>query len=328
MPQFNLSFDMRVPDLGTAPEVIYSEALAMCEYVDSRGMDYAVVMEHHGSKDGYCPTPFVMGAAVAARTKKMRVQLGAVILPLHDPVKVAEQLAVVDLISGGRVEMVIGGGYVKSEFDMFRRSVHDRAKLLDAGVPVIQRALTGERFMDNGREVFIRPLPLQKPHPTILMGGGVPATAKRAAKFGVGLYPMHPSIIPLYKDECAKLGRKPGPIVFNMAQIHISEDPERTWSQVGIHVLQVAKSYAEMTEGATSSSPFAGLTTLEAVRKSGIYQVLTPDEALKLCEEADKIGGDLTLAPLAGGMNPKLGWENIELFLNKVLPRLKIKKAS
>src|ERR1700691_963128 len=73
MPNFNLSFDMRAPDFGAPAAQLYAEALQMVEYGDSHGIDYVTVMEHHGAKDGYCPTPFVMGAAVAARSKKMRI---------------------------------------------------------------------------------------------------------------------------------------------------------------------------------------------------------------------------------------------------------------
>jgi alkanesulfonate monooxygenase SsuD/methylene tetrahydromethanopterin reductase-like flavin-dependent oxidoreductase (luciferase family) len=206
---------------------------------------------------------------------------------------------------------------------MFGRSLSQRAKLLDAGIPVIQRALQGERFRDGTREVFVRPLPLQKPYPPILLGGGVPATAIRAARFGVGLYPMAPSVIPLYKEECAKLGRRPGPIVFSMAQVHVSEDPEKTWREVEPHVLHVVRSYSRWTEGTTSSSPYAGLSDIASIKRSGIYQVLTPAQAVALAGEADKIGADLTIAPVYGGMNPDVGWQCIELFLAKVLPHIK-----
>ena len=322
MPKFSLSFDLRVPDLGTAPRDIYAAALEMCEYVDTRGIDYTIVMEHHGAKDGYLPTPTVMAGAIGGRTKNMRIVLGAVILPLHDPVEVAEQIAVTDLISGGRVDVVIGAGYVRSEFDMFKKKLETRGKTLDQGVPIIQRALAGERFEAEGREIFVRPLPVQQPIP-IFMGGGVAATAKRAARFNAGLFPLNPEIIPIYKQECEKLGHAPAHIFFSAAQIHISEDPDKTWHEVAPHVMHVAKSYAEWTEGATSSSPYAGMDNIEALKKSGLYQVLTPDEAVKLAEEMDKIGADLTIAPVIGGLAPKIGWENIEMFLTKVLPRVR-----
>ena len=105
------------------------------------------------------------------------------ILPLHDPVKLAEQIAVLDLMSGGRLDVIFGAGYVAAEFAAFGVSMRDRGRLLDEGIDIILRALKGERFMAGGREVYVRPLPVQKPEDILLVGGGVDASAKRAARF-------------------------------------------------------------------------------------------------------------------------------------------------
>ena len=327
MPKFNLSYDMRAPDFGTPVAKLYAEALEMAAYVDTRGFDYVTVMEHHGSDDGYLPTPFVMAAAIAARTKNLRLQHAAVLLPLHDPVKLAEQIAVTDIISNGRVDVVFGTGYVRSEFDMFLRSLKDRGKAMDEGIAIIQKALAGERFTAGGREICIRPLPVQKPVP-IFLGGGVAATAKRAARFGVGLYPMNPDIVPIYKEECAKLGRKPGPVVQNLGWVHVSDDPDKTWLEVAPHVAHLALSYAKMAEGTSSSSPFEGMDGLEALKASGLYRVMTPEDCIKACEDADKLGGDIGLSPVIAGLDPKIGWKNIEMFCDKVMPHVKKKAAA
>ena len=124
MTEFNLSLDMRAPDFGTSPARLYSEVLEMAQFADAHGLDYISINEHHGTRDGYLPAPMVLAAALAARTKRIRIQIAAVILPLHDPVKVAEQIAVLDLVSQGRLEIVFGAGYVPFEFNMFRVSLH------------------------------------------------------------------------------------------------------------------------------------------------------------------------------------------------------------
>jgi alkanesulfonate monooxygenase SsuD/methylene tetrahydromethanopterin reductase-like flavin-dependent oxidoreductase (luciferase family) len=325
MPPMSLAFDMRVPDLGTSPTHIYAAALDMCKHVDGRGFDYAWVMEHHAAADGYLPSPLTMAAAIAGCTKQIRLLAGVIILPLHDPVKIAEEMAVVDLISNGRLDVVFGAGYVPREFAMFKRDIHKRGQALDEGVPIIQRALAGERFTADGREIFVRPLPVQRPI-SILMGGGVPATAKRAARLGAGLCPMTPQIVPIYKDECAKLGNKPGKIIANIAQIHVTDDPDRTWHDIKPHVTQFVRSYAEFTEGAAESgSPYEGMHELDLamMKKLGILSVVTPDEAIKLVQDADEMGAGLSLHPLLGGMSPRFGFESIDLFINKVLPRIK-----
>ena len=156
-------FDMRAPSFGAPIDRLYSAALEMAAFADEMGVSRVGLMEHHGSEDGYLPSPFVMGGGVAARTKRCRINLGAIILPLHDPVNIAEQIAVLDLLSGGRLEVILGAGYVPSEFGLFKTSLHDRGKLLDQGIEIILRSLRGERFTVDGREIFVRPLPIQPP---------------------------------------------------------------------------------------------------------------------------------------------------------------------
>jgi len=85
-----------------------------------------VISEHHGSPDGYLPSPLVFASAVAARTKAVPIQVGALIVPLHDPIRLAEDMAVIDLLSGGRVSYVTAVGYVPDDYAMFDRSFEGR----------------------------------------------------------------------------------------------------------------------------------------------------------------------------------------------------------
>jgi alkanesulfonate monooxygenase SsuD/methylene tetrahydromethanopterin reductase-like flavin-dependent oxidoreductase (luciferase family) len=314
---------MRAPDFGAPTHQLYGAALDMVAYGDGL-FDYAQLMEHHGSTDGYLPAPFVLGAAMAARTRRMRILLGAVVLPLHDPVKLAEQMGVLDQISNGRLDVVFGSGYVPSEYQMFKVSMKDRAKAMDEGLEIIQRALSGERFTADGREIFVRPLGVQQPYPRIFVGGGVPAVARRAARLGLGLFPLKPEIIPIYQDECAKLGRTAGPVLFHLEWVHVTDDPDRCWREVAPHMIHAAKAYADWAdEAGWTASPFKGIDTLERLKASGLFHVVTPDECVRLAERADQLGGDLGLMPLIGGLDPKLGWESLELCVHKVLPRIK-----
>ena len=122
----SVMFDMRAPAFGTPTAELYAAALDMAAYADEAGAASVNLMEHHASEDGYLPQPFVMGGGVAARTKRCRISLGAVILPLHDPVKIAEQIAVLDLMSNGRLQVIFGAGYVAEEFAAFGVSLKDR----------------------------------------------------------------------------------------------------------------------------------------------------------------------------------------------------------
>ena len=182
----------------------------MAAFADEIGVDRIGLMEHHGSDDGYLPQPFTLAGGMAAVTKNIRFLLGAVLLPLHDPVEIAEQIAIADLMSNGRINVIFGAGYVPFEFAMFRKSLKDRAKLMDSGIETILRALRGEQFEMDGRPVYVRPLPVQKPEDIVMVGGAVEASARRAARFGVGFGPMMAELIPIYEEECRKLGREPG----------------------------------------------------------------------------------------------------------------------
>jgi alkanesulfonate monooxygenase SsuD/methylene tetrahydromethanopterin reductase-like flavin-dependent oxidoreductase (luciferase family) len=320
MPMFRtaLSFDMRTPSFGAPPAEVYPAAFEMIDYADRNGIDQILFAEHHRAEDGYVPVPALMAAAAAARTKRIALSLHAIILPLHDPVEVAEMIAVNDLISGGRVHVVLAAGYVEAEFRAFRRSLRDRAKLMDQGLEVIVRALAGERFMDGDREVFVRPLPLSNP-PKIYVGGGVPATARRAAKFGLGFAPLRDEQIADYAQECRALGREPGPIITTPAGVYVARDPDAAWAEIGDYVLHYARSYAAWSSSeAVSSSPMHGLTSVEAVRASGMINVVTPEECVLMAKTRA-----LTLTPLIGGLPPELGWKSLELFTQEVLPEIK-----
>lgn len=324
--QTTVSFDMRSPSFGTPTHKLYAAALEMAAYADEIGVDRIGLMEHHGSDDGYLPAPFVMGGGVAAMTKHCSIMLGAVILPLHDPVKIAEQMAILDLMSNGRLNVIFGAGYVRSEFEMFGKSLHDRGRLLDEGIEIILRALRGERFEIDGRPIYVRPLPVQKPEDIVFVGGGVAASARRAARFGVGFGPMRADIIPIYEEECGKRGHEPGKYTRPSHRlpgiIMLSDDPERSWSLLEPHALHVVSEYAKWAaQEENSNSPFKGLTNLDALRKSGMFAVWTPDE---LIANADKVEdmGTLGFQPLVGGFPPEEGWKSLEL-LKAALPRLK-----
>jgi alkanesulfonate monooxygenase SsuD/methylene tetrahydromethanopterin reductase-like flavin-dependent oxidoreductase (luciferase family) len=319
----NIGFDMRVPDFGAPPLVVYEEALKMIEYADANGIDKVDFQEHHQSEDGYCPVPFLIGCAAAARTKNIAIVMGAVILPFHDPVQVAEQIAVADLISGGRFYTVLAAGYSPTEFAAFRVSLKDRARLMDEGLDIILRALSGERFMDKDREVFVRPLPSRDPREIVFAGGGTPAAAKRAARFGLSMWPMNDSIIPDYEAACAELGREPGRFIRGMTSLYVTDDPERGWRELGPHLLHYMKSYAKWSESpGQSASPLHGLDTIEKIRAANLVQVVTPDEAVEI-GRTRAVG----LQPLLGGLNPDLGWKNLTNFVEQVMPRIKDARA-
>jgi len=322
----SVMFDMRAPGWGAPRNELYRAALDMAAFADRIGVDAITLMEHHGSDDGYLPQPFTMAAAMAAVTENVRFVLGAVLLPLHDPVVVAEQIAVTDLISSGRLNVIVGTGYVPFEFAMFRKSLKDRAKLMDSGIDTILRALRGERFEADGRPVYVRPLPVQEPEDILLVGGGVPASARRAVRHGLGIAPITSDIVDVYLDECRRLGReprrylRPGPVPLT---IHLCEDPERGWAAIERHAVHVITEYAAWAEqeGDESTSPFKGLTDPAVLRQAGLFAAWTPDQLLaNVAEMPDH--SRFPFQPLLGGLSPEEGWKSLKL-LEETMPKLK-----
>jgi len=106
-----LSYDMRAPAFGTPAVDLYQAAVAQCAWADSQGFASVAVTEHHASDDGYLPSPIVLGSALAAATGRMLIRLSVVLLPLYDPLRAAEDLAVLDLIINGRLRLTVGAGY-------------------------------------------------------------------------------------------------------------------------------------------------------------------------------------------------------------------------
>src|SRR5438445_9761023 len=111
MTALTLAFDMRAPEFGAPPVELYRAAVEQCAWADKLGFTCAVVMEHHATTDGYLPSPIVMGAAIAGATEQLLIRLSLVLLPLYHPLKAAEDLAVLDLVSGGRLRLTVGLGY-------------------------------------------------------------------------------------------------------------------------------------------------------------------------------------------------------------------------
>ncbi|HEV7679871.1 MAG TPA: LLM class flavin-dependent oxidoreductase [Candidatus Dormibacteraeota bacterium] len=113
-----LKYDLRAPAFGADIDTLYAACLDQCAAADGWGFERVFILEHHGSGDSYCSSPLTLAAAIAARTNRIRISTGALIAPFHHPLRLAEDLAVLDILSGGRLDVVLGAGYLPSEFDM------------------------------------------------------------------------------------------------------------------------------------------------------------------------------------------------------------------
>jgi alkanesulfonate monooxygenase SsuD/methylene tetrahydromethanopterin reductase-like flavin-dependent oxidoreductase (luciferase family) len=323
---FGLRFDLRNPPFaGVSASERAQAALDMCEWADQRGAMALTVSEHHGSDDGYLPSPLVMAAAIAARTKTSMITVAAIIAPFHDPIRLAEDAAVVDLISGGRLVLIVGGGYLPSEFEMFGVPMSERPKRVRDAFRVCRAAWSGEPFEHEGRTVSVFPTPTNPGGPIMLMGGTSEGAARRAARIADGFVPSEPECWEHYRDESVKLGKPdPGPCPISSFgdQLVLAEDVESAWDELGPYFLYETQAYGAWESEAASREgrppTFRPMASVEEVRESGQYRILTPDEWAKELAEAE---GDQmpVFHPMVGGIPPALAWRHLRLFENAFL---------
>jgi alkanesulfonate monooxygenase SsuD/methylene tetrahydromethanopterin reductase-like flavin-dependent oxidoreductase (luciferase family) len=317
-----LAYDMRAYEGGASHAELYRAAIDQCAWADRHGFNSVVLSEHHGSADGYLPSPIVLGAAIGGATTSLLIRLSVVLLPLYHPVRLAEDLAVLDLACGGRVRLTVAAGYRPEEYAAFGLDIRRRPSLMESGIDVLKQAWTGAPFELDGRSVWVTPRPAQRPRPAIVLGGASPATARRAARIADDYQPLAARLDELYLEALAELGKSPPPGRRPVADggpvfVHVSEDPDRDWAAIAPHALHESNAYAAWAGGARGSV-FAAATDADELRTSGRYLVLTPDEAVELAGRR----GALTLKPLMGGMDPDLGWAGLELAASSVVPRL------
>ncbi|MER7695535.1 LLM class flavin-dependent oxidoreductase [Streptomyces sp. NPDC096095] len=298
---------------GSAPASLsarYRAALEMAAYADERGVDTVQTEEHHGVADSWLPSPFTFAGAVFGATRRIAVTVSAIIGPLHDPLRLAEDIAVLDLLSGGR--LVTGIGYRPEEYERAGVAWGRRGRLRDELLETLLAAWTGEPFPYRGRTVRVTPRPYTRPHPLLLVGGSSRAAARRAARLGLPLFPSAylPELEAYYHERRAEHGTEGFYMMPSRRTplLHFSEDPERAWAPYGGHLLHEARTYASWQSEDIRSAVRSSASTVAELREEGVYRIVTPDGLRAL--EAESV----VLHPLCGGMPVEEGWRSLRLF--------------
>jgi alkanesulfonate monooxygenase SsuD/methylene tetrahydromethanopterin reductase-like flavin-dependent oxidoreductase (luciferase family) len=220
---------------------ITNEAL----YADQLGMHSAWIGEHHFNSLGVLSCPDLVLSYIAARTKHIRLAPAVTVLPLHHPIRVAEQWATIDLLSNGRVDFAIGRGYDRREYEPFNVSFDDNQGIFEEGLEVVQRLWTADaRISHHGKyyafdDVRITPKPVQRPIP-IYVGSFSKPSIELAARLGCGLivapfaaaisYGGLRQVADLYHETCARHGRKPGRLMCSYFT-HLADTGEQEMTQ-------------------------------------------------------------------------------------------------
>jgi alkanesulfonate monooxygenase SsuD/methylene tetrahydromethanopterin reductase-like flavin-dependent oxidoreductase (luciferase family) len=320
---FVIRYDLRVPPgVGLSPAEQYRAALEMAIWADQRGFAGVGMSEHHDTDDGFISSPLIVAAAILGSTQNLTCGISALLLPLYDPIRVAEEIAAIDLIAPGRLSVVAGLGYRPSEFAMFDKDLRTRVKDFEDAIEFMLAAWRGGEVSYRGRRARINPPPPTQPHPRLLVGGTVPAAARRAARLRLPYAPaiFDQELIDIYLAEAAAIGfdapvpaGRGGP-----GLVLVTPDPDRLWDRIGSQLLYDAQAYLSWMEPGHRSSWKTPAATVAELRASPNYAIVTPEE----CVELVRKNGSATLHPLVAGIDPAIGWESLELVVDEVMPAL------
>jgi alkanesulfonate monooxygenase SsuD/methylene tetrahydromethanopterin reductase-like flavin-dependent oxidoreductase (luciferase family) len=230
--KFGIWHDFRNPPEWAIPyDRLYRENLEQIEWAEELGYESVWVSEHHVTADGYLPSVFPLLAAIAARTTRMRLGSAILLGPFQHPIRFAEDVAVVDQLSGGRLEVGLGLGYREREFELLDVRRSERARRTE------QLVLTARRVWGDGT---VTPPPLQQPEPPLWIGGSSAPAARRAARLGCAFMPdafVKTGVIELYRS----LG---GARVSINPSIYVG-----SWDEVASHFLYQFNLYREWGGG-------------------------------------------------------------------------------
>jgi alkanesulfonate monooxygenase SsuD/methylene tetrahydromethanopterin reductase-like flavin-dependent oxidoreductase (luciferase family) len=256
-----LYFDLRNPPGWRQDwQRLYGFTLEVCEEADRLGIGSLWFSEHHLFSDGYLNQPLTFAAAVAARTRQARIGTAVLVAPIRAAAQIAEDAALVDLISGGRLDLGLGTGYRKPEFDLFGESLIGRYDRTDARVRELRELWSSER---------LRPPPVQDRVP-IWLGYQGPKGAHRAGMLGEGLLSVNGALLEPYREGLAAGGHNPAAArMAGALTAFVTDDPDRDWLIVSKHVSWQADSYrTHMVEGTDQPDPKP--VDPERIRKKGL----------------------------------------------------------
>jgi len=199
---------------------VIDEILGEAQAVEASGWDGCFITEHHQQEDGYLPNPLLMAGLVGMKTQRIKVGTCVLLLPLHDPIHVAEDCAAIDLATKGRLRLSVGVGYQSHDFEAFRIPIAERATRTEEALEVMRRAWKGRRFSFTGKhfqykDVLVTPTPFQETLP-VWMASWTPPGLRRAANLADGWIadpvqslPVIKAFAQRYRSAAEKAGRKP-----------------------------------------------------------------------------------------------------------------------
>ena len=322
---FGLWYDFRNPRREISFETLYRQSLDQIVWAETLGFDSVWLTEHHFCDDGYTPSPLVIAAAIGERTRSMRIGTNLMLLPLADPVRLAEDAATLAILTDGRFDLGVGLGYREVEFDYFGRKLVNRPSLMEEGVAILRQAWSGEPVSVHGKRYQIDGLPVtpvpERP-PRIFMGGMAEPAIARAARLGDGFLSTGGIGHDIYVEALEAPSQ--GAICAGNWAI-IAADPESEAAKIGEHVLYQTNEYVSWGAfGPPDQVPL--FPDAQSAIREGLYELWDADLAVsqltRLLEDYPQVI-DIHFWAQFPGESVDSGSLRIEYIAQHVLPRVR-----
>jgi len=345
---FGLFFLMQRDEQWSEPAV-YRSGLDQMLAAEALGYHSVWIAEHHFNDYGLCPAPPVLASFVAARTTTLRLGMGVSLLPLHHPVDLAEELAVLDVVSGGRLDVGIGRGGTLQDYETFQSDRGDSRARVEEGVALMQQAWAGAPFDFAGRfhsasRLHVRPRPVQRPHPPLFIAANSEDSVLSAAR--LGLPTLSSFFVPieelqrrhrLYRELSLAAGRPEADVdalerqAWGMRVVHVAPDHEEalraTEGPFMGYQRKMSVLRSESTGGTVPASFDRSLLRLRAFRDyldDGWALIGAPSEVRDgLQKYLDATGYQNVLLVMAlPGLDTSLALRSMRLFAEQVAPAM------
>lgn len=330
MTRLGVWYDFRNPVEYRQPwPQLYRELLDQASYAEELGFDSIWLSEHHFTDEGYLPSmPAVLGA-LSERTSQVRLGTAVLLAPLHHPLKLAEDLAVVDQLCGGRLDVGLAPGYRPKEFSVLDVPKRERGARTDETVELLRLAWKGETFSYSGRhfqfsDVVVTPPPAQQPGPPIWIGGSSVASARRAARYGLAFMPDSGAGPEVYEAYHAGLPAEVAPRISTNRVLFAAQSTEAAWELCGEYLLYQFNGYRKWFSDAGDDDSHGSALTDPSVLSRDHYFVGTPDDIVASIKASQQRLGyeELIFWARPPGMPIEVSTASLELIARHVLPAL------
>jgi alkanesulfonate monooxygenase SsuD/methylene tetrahydromethanopterin reductase-like flavin-dependent oxidoreductase (luciferase family) len=328
---FGYLYDFRNPRQWHRPWAdLYAETLEFIAWSESVGFQGAWVPEHHLAADGYMPSPLVVLAAIAARTRTLKLGSAIALAPLYHPVRFAEDCAVLDILSNGRLEMAVAVGYRRCEAGALGIDFSSRGRRTDEFLEIVRRLWAGETLSYEGQQftlekASIAPTPLRG-HIPLYVGGFTDKALERAARYGDGYF-GNEEVCELYYQKLRACGRDPAGARVRIQGLFtlVAHDPDTAMEELAPHFHYVNNAYGQWLSEDRASTGFADASlkpmTLEAFKKSGILRILTPAQAIDMFNQMlSRVPVEHYMMMLPAGLPAAKFREYAQVFATEVIP--------